>query len=169
MRKNTLLLLLFLLVGCSNRPTGEGCPPSWLEKIPQAQDAIYGIGESSVGGKEYRGNTRDDAATLARNSLATQTEIKVNVLLKNHFQKSGPRVNSFVEQVSKQVASQTLSFAIDKEAKYCGETVYMLTQLSLVKVRQAILDNMKEKEAQYNEFRAQKGFDELDKAVQELK
>jgi bifunctional DNA-binding transcriptional regulator/antitoxin component of YhaV-PrlF toxin-antitoxin module len=67
------------------------------------------------------------------------------------------------------VTNNSLQGSAIKEAYVAKDgTIYILVEYSLNSVRQNALDAAKKEEALYNEFKANQGFDALEKAISDL-
>lgn len=171
------LISAMLLAGCASSRSGSteasrmGDVPTWFLMPPSVEDAIYGVGSAK---KQNPSLARKAATARARDEIAQSVNVKVTNMLKDFMQESGVGENAqaleFTESVSKQVASVSLQGSSIKEA-YIGKdgTFYVMVEYPLKSLRQASLDEAKKQEALYNEFKATQGFNELEKAIQNLK
>jgi len=177
-------LLLFLaavsliLVGCTSEPKTELADPcfkgapSWVVN-PQVEGAIAAAGSAkkSAGGMQF---TRDAAMANARSEISRVIEVKVNTMMKDFTQVTGvgddETVDKVTSSVSKQVSSQVLQGTMQKDAWFspCSE-LYVLVVLDPAKVaeltKQQVVTSMKNDQALWQQFQAQKAQDELDAAV----
>lgn len=179
-------LILFLaavslmLVGCGGKdaetelanPCFKGAP-AWVIN-PTVEGAIAAAGSSKVsaGGMQF---TRDAAMANARSEISRVIEVKVNTMMKDFTQVTGvgdaETVDKVTSSVSKQVSSQVLQGTMQKEAwiSSCNE-FYVLVVLDPTKVASAtkdqVLTSMKNDQALWQQFLAQKAQDELDAAVE---
>ena len=172
--KNISLMLLFvfsIFFGCANRPSNIPSMPSWAMNVPTKDGYLYGIGSTK---KQSPQLARTAAIGLARDEIARSLDLKVSSMFKNFMQESGLGENAqaleFTESVTKQVSSTTLNATIVKEVEVMRDgTVWALVELNLDDVRNAASENAKKQEALYNEFKAEQSFDELMKAINDLK
>lgn len=175
MRKLHFLVLIgLLLIGCSTPPPpAKSTPdmPSWALNIPSQEGYIYGVGSAM---KQNPQLARTAAIGLARDEIARTLDLKVSSMFKNFMQESGIGENAkaleFTESVTKQVASTTLNGATVKEVELAGDgRMWALVELNLSAVKKAALENAKNQEAMYNEFKASQSFDALEEAINEMK
>ncbi|MGD9808451.1 MAG: LPP20 family lipoprotein [Deferribacterales bacterium] len=178
-------LILFLaavslmLVGCVGGepkteladPCFKGAP-AWVVN-PQVEGAIAAAGSAkkSAGGMQF---TRDAAMANARSEISRVIEVKVNTMMKDFTQVTGvgdaETVDKVTSSVSKQVSSQVLQGTMQKDAWFspCSE-LYVLVVLDPSKVaeltKQQVITSMKNDQALWQQFQAQKAQDELDAAV----
>ena len=183
MKKLVTLLVLpaLLVIGCESntQPAPEDKPrdiPDWAGGV-SAEDAYYGFSMSKMSKVK---DSMEDARGGARDDIARTVEVKVSNMLKRFSQESGRQVLGFYENVSKQVANQTLNgcklaekgsmLYKDGPMYYAKDgTVWALYVYSLSNVSQNALDAFKaeaREEALYNEFKASQAFKELDAAVE---
>ena len=179
MKKLVTLLVLsaLLVIGCGpNTPPVEVADtkdmPDWATGV-SAQDVYYGIGMAKMAEIP---NSMNRAQVMARQSIATQVEIKVAAMLKSFSQESGGQVLDFYENVTKQVADESLRGCKAAGGIYSNNSMYFakdgtggaLMEYSLASVAQNALDAFKgpSEEALYNEFKASQAFKELDAAVE---
>lgn len=181
MRKLILFLaaVSLLVVGCGdNKPKTELADPcfkgapSWVIN-PTVEGAIAAAGSAkqSAGGMQF---TRDAAMANARSEISRIIEVKVNTMMKDFTQVTGvgdaATVDKVTSSVSKQVSSQVLQGTMQKEAwiSPCGE-FYVLVVLDPAKVadltKKQVISSLKNDQALWQQFQAQKAQSELDAAV----
>ena len=145
--------------------------PEWFLVQPQAEDALYGVG---VAKKQNPSLARNTAIARARDDVAGQVNIKVSSMLKDFMQESGVGENAqaleFTQSVTKQVADISLQGCKVKEV-YPGRdgSFYALVEYPLSSLRQSAMSEAQKQEALYNEFKAQQGFEALEKELEKLK
>jgi hypothetical protein len=149
MRKlNCLALIGLLLIGCSTPPPpAKSSPnmPSWALNIPSQDGYLYGVGSAM---KQNPQLARTAAIALARDEIARTLDLKVSSMFKNFMQESG----------------------IGEEVELAGDgRMWALVELNLSAVKKAALENAKNQEAMYNEFKASQSFDALEEAINEMK
>ncbi len=200
MIKKTLLLLAITggLAACSSQPSPEQQLQAQADKnIRQTtgnqQDTAPGWvftphsekGLAASACVDWSGNMAVDkpqAIAAARADLTQQIQVKASVLDKLYNRKvqakEGSSVGASFEQVSKQVASETLVGSIPEEmslARIDGKK-YLCSMVVLNETRDtfdAIVDASKRtidpqsKAAMYEEFRAQKAMKELEAELQD--
>jgi len=169
----SLAILALLFIGCSSSPSTGNTNmnmPSWAMNVPTQQGYLYGVGSAQ---KQNPQLARTAAIGLARDEIARALELKVSSMFKNFMSESGVGENAqaleFTESVTKQVASTTLNGAIVKEVEMTSDgRMWALVELNLSAVKEAALENAKKDQALFNEFKASRSFDELEKAINEL-
>jgi hypothetical protein len=176
--KKTMItaIAMMLFVGCAS--TGSGSTeergsrdmPDWFLKPPTAEDAYYGVGQAK---KSNPSLSKKTATERARGEITAAISSKVSTLLKDFMQESGVSGNSeateFTQSVLKQVSSNTLEGSTIEDVYVAKDnTIYMLVVYSLNSAKQYSLDAAKKEEALYNEFKANQGFDALEKAINDL-
>lgn len=145
--------------------------PEWFLVQPEAEDALYGVGMAK---KQNPSLARNAAIARARDDIASQVNVKVSSMLKDFMQESGVGENAqaleFTQSVSKQVTDVSLKGCKVKEVYPANDgTFYAMVEYPLDALRQSTLTEAQKQEALYNEFKAQQGFDALEKAVQDMK
>lgn len=171
------LFVSFTLQGCGSSRSGstEESPmkdiPEWFLNVPQAEDAIYGVGMAK---KQNPSLARKAAIARARDEVASQVQVKVQSMLKDFMQESGVGENAqsleFTQSVSKQVTDMSLQGSKVKEVYPAKDgTFYALVEYPLESLRQSTLTEAQKQEALYNEFKAQQGFDALKEEIETMK
>ena len=173
----TLAIIGLILMGCAG-PKRSGSTeespmrdvPSWFLIVPEAEDAIYGIGSAK---KQNPSLAKKAATARARDEIAQSVKTKVSNMMKDFMQESGVGDNAqaleFTESVSKQVSSVSLAGSKIKEVYPAKDgTIYVLVEYPLNGVRDSALQEARKREALYNEFKAQKGFEDLEEAIKNL-
>jgi len=155
----------------STEESGMKDVPEWFLTPPEAEDAIYGVGMAL---KQNPSLARKAAIARAREEVASTVNTKVSSMLKDFMQESGVGENAqaleFTQNVTKQVTSVSLEGSKVKEVYPAKDgTFYVLVEYPLDQLRQKTLNAVQNEEALYNEFKAQQGFDALEKAVQDIK
>ncbi len=170
------LLVGFTLQDCASSRSGSTessamkDAPEWFLMHPEAEDAIYGVGMAK---KQNPTLARKAAIARARDDVAGQVEIKVSSMIKDFMQESGIGENAqsleFTQSVSKQVVDISLQGSKVQEV-YPGNdgTIYALVEYPLNALRQSTLSEAQKQEALYNEFKAQQGFEALEKAIKNM-
>ncbi len=171
----SLAFLAFIFVGCSSAPsTAVSTPPnmpSWALNVPTKDGYIYGVGSAQ---KQNPQLARTAAIGLARDEIARTLELKVSSMFKNFMQESGvgedAQALEFTESVTKQVSNTTLSGSTVKQVELTNDgRMWALVELNLDAVKKAALENAKKEQALFNEFKASQSFDELERAINEMK
>jgi len=185
MRKLLYAFLVVLAVGiflsgCSKKEEPkklehaclEGAP-SWVID-PTMEGGLSGLGSAKIGNAGIQ-FARTEAISVARDEIARTMEVKVKNMFKNFTQVTGVGDDETVDRVavnvSKQVASQTLSGSMPKEAwiSPCNE-YYTLVVLDPASVQNAVKENalssFKNEKALWQQFQAKKAHDELEKEIE---
>lgn len=154
----------------STEETGMKDVPEWFLNPPEAEDAIYGVGMAK---KQNPSLARKASIARARDEIASQVQTKVQSMLKDFMQESGIGENAqaleFTQSVSKQVTDMSLQGSKVKEVYPAKDgTFYALVEYPLASLRQSTLSEAQKEEALYNEFKAQQGFDALEKEIQKM-
>ena len=173
----TFLITLMFITGCASSRSGSTEEsamrdvPEWFLQQPQAEDAIYGVGMAK---KQNPNLARQTAVARARAEVAMQVETKVSSMLKDFMQESGVGENAqsleFTQSVSKQVSDRSLRGCRVKQVYPSKDgTIYALVAYPLQALKDATLTEAQKQEAAYNEFKAQQGFEALQKEIENLK
>lgn len=144
--------------------------PEWALVRPEAEDALYGVASAK---KQNPALATRTATARARAEVADAVTSKVSAMMKDFMQESGLGDNAqaieFSESVIKQVSSVSLKGCKVKEVYPAKDgTIYVLVEYPLNGVRDSALQEARKREALYNEFKAQKGFEELEEAIKNL-
>ncbi|MFB0516224.1 MAG: LPP20 family lipoprotein [Candidatus Neomarinimicrobiota bacterium] len=179
-RTITLMMLgglLLILAGCAGKMesgTTEAREsrdmPAWLLEPPAAEGMIYGVGQAK---KQNPSLSKKVAAQRARDEIAAAVKIKVESLVKDFMQESGigERAGAleFTQAVSKGVTDATLTGAMIKETYIAKDgTYFVLVAYSLDEARRAAIESARQEEALWNEFKAEQGFDALERELEKL-
>ena len=173
MRKNILFAIIILfIVGCSSsKPGGSSSDmPSWFLMPPNSEGFIYGVGQAN---KQNPSLSKQAATARARTEISQSVNVKVASMLKDFMQQSGvgddAMATEFTESVTKQVTNNSLKGSTVKEAYVAKDgTMYIMVEYSMNSLKQAAVSAAKKEEALYNEFKANQGFDELEKSINDL-
>lgn len=168
-----------LLAGCSDKkkdvadcvfPDAPGtAAPGWV-----CDEPVNGIEVSSVGSAEKSGAGHDFmksmAATNARVALAQNMQVQVRNMVKQYVETTGAAdsetVDKVLTSVTKQITNETLvGTKIFKTRKSPGGSLYVLVGLDEASMQKAtekaLKTSMKNERALWQQFKAQKGQDEL--------
>lgn len=145
--------------------------PEWALDIPQAEGLIYGVGQAT---KQNPSLAKKVAAQRARDEVAASVEVKVEALMKDFLQESGvgerAEALEFTQAVSKGVTDATLTGALIKEVFLAKDgTYFVLVEYSLDEARRTALDSARQEEALWNEFKAEQGFEALERELDKLR
>jgi folate-binding Fe-S cluster repair protein YgfZ len=174
-----LTILTFFAGGCAKKapePLEHSClegAPSWVID-PSMEGGLSGLGSAKIGkaGIQF---ARTEAISVARDEIARTMEVKVKNMFKNFTQVTGVGDDETVDRVavnvSKQVANQTLSGSMAKEAwiSPCNEyyTLVVLDPASVqAAVKENVLSSLKNEKALWQQFQAKKAHDELEEEIE---
>jgi len=160
----------------SAQAAGLAGAPMWvLDPTVEGGVAAVGSAQKSPGGLQFQ---RTEALANARDELARVLSVKVNNMVKNFSQATGvgdaQTFEKVAQQVSKQVASQTLSGSKQKAIwinPATGELfVHVLLDPESVKsaAKASFKTSMQNDEALWQQFQAKKADDALDAEVDKL-
>lgn len=183
MKKAAYLIMGFtmsaLIAGCSDKkqevadcvfPDAPGtAAPGWVCDQP-----VNGIEVSAVGSAEKSGAGHDFmksmAATNARVSLAQNMQVQVRNMIKQYVETTGAAdsetVDKVLTSVTKQITNETLvGTKIFKTRKSPGGSLYVLVGMDEASMQKAtekaLKTSMRNERALWQQFKAQKGQDEL--------
>lgn len=190
MKKGLVSLVLSALIAasftaCSSSPTPEqkqseaaglaGAPMWVLDPSVEGGVAAVGSAQKSPGGIQFQ---RTEALANARDELARVLSVKVNNMVKNFSQSTGvgdaQTFEKVAQQVSKQVASETLSGSKQKAIwinPATGELfVHVMLDPESVKnaAKASVRTSMQNDEALWQQFQAKKADDALDAEIEKL-
>lgn len=169
---------LLVLAGCAGK-MGSGTTearesrdmPDWSLERPIAEGIIYGVGQAR---KQNPSLAKTVAAQRAREEVAAAMKTKVESLVKDFMQESGvgerAEALEFTQAVSKGVTDATLTGAIIKETYIAKDgTYFVLVEYSLDEARRAAIESARQEEALWNEFKAEQGFEALERELEKLR
>lgn len=168
-----------LIAGCSDKkqevadcvfPDAPGtAAPGWV-----CDEPVSGIEVSAVGSAEKSGAGHDFmksmAATNARVSLAQNMQVQVRNMIKQYVETTGAAdsetVDKVLTSVTKQITNETLvGTKIFKTRKSPGGSLYVLVGMDEASMQKAtekaLKTSMRNERALWQQFKAQKGQDEL--------
>ena len=178
----TLLSLLFF-VSCSSTPGVENPKgelsnaPKWV-LMPFVEGSMSDIGSAPANAGSDVSFQRNQAMADARDNLARQMGVKVGNMIKSFKASTGAKGDATFdqssEQVSKQIASQTLIGSKIKDMWISDSgTMYVLvvldTEAVIAQMDKNIKTSMGNEKAMYQKFLAKKGQDELAKELEAFK
>lgn len=170
--------LLLVLVGCAGKMesgTTEAREsrdmPKWSLERPAVEGIIYGVGQAK---KQNPSLAKKVAAQRARDEVAAAVKIQVESLVKDFMQESGigerAEALEFTQAVSKGVTDATLTGAVIKETYLAKDgTYFVMVEYSLDQARRAAIESARQEEALWNEFKAEQGFEALERELEKLK
>ena len=167
------VLVSIFIAGCgASKPDvykSADSPASFLVP-PIEANFLYGVGMAK---KQNPSLSKKTATTRARAEVSQAVSVKVSTLMKDFMQESGMGENAqateLTESISKQVSNNVLNGSVIKEAFSAKDgTIYILVELPLQAVNDETLKAVKKDEALFNEFKATKGFNDLDQSVNNM-
>lgn len=172
----TIIMMAALFSGCASNPRSGSTEetksefPDWFVNREVSDDYYFGVGMAR---KQNPSLGLKAATQRARDDISAQISVKVENLMKDFMQESGVGENAqsleFTSTVSKQVVSKTLEGSVpDKQEKANDGTWFVRVRFPKDSAKEAIKEAAKREEALFNEFKAEQGMDELEKAVDKL-
>ena len=171
MKRITVLSIigLFFIIGCGPKP------PVWVPVHSPAEDAFYGVGQSS---KRSPTLSKKTATERARTEIAGQIEAKVSYMLKDFLEQRGFGEDSdaleWTQYVGKTVSSLTMKGSVvqdgwynDRKKEYWIVVEYPIgeaRQLTREKARQDLL----QREALRQKLEAQKALEDMDREIDKM-
>ncbi len=180
MMKKLLILSLLILISCGGAQKKSGSTeefdkepemPWYVMSPPISPDSLYGVGFAK---KQNPMLGKKAATQRARDEISQSVKIQVQTLMRDFMSESGIGENAqaleYTESVSNQVAANTLSGSVVlKTSRAKDGTWYVLVGYSTDSLRKATQEAAKREEALFNEFKAEQGFDELEKAISNMR
>lgn len=186
MKRLTLLMMAGLLTACASQPDETAAPettsgiPSWVLS-PVSDDGL--ASSACVPWSGHMTVDRAQAIAAARADLSLQIETKASVLdrlyMRNTVSDAQSTQGGTFEQVSKQVASQSLQGAAPREIVLTEiNEQEMLCAFVVMPQTREVFDqivgdsnrqlNPMSREAMYEEFRTQKALETLERELEQL-
>lgn len=174
-----VLSTFLVLTGCGEKevkPLANPCfngAPAWVID-PSMEGGLTGLGSAKIGaaGMSF---ARTESMAVARDEIARTMSVKVKNMFKNFTQQTGigddQTVDKVATNVSKQVASQTLSGTKAKNTwiSPCNE-LYILVVLDPESVQEAVKKqvqtSLRNEKALWQQFQAKKAHNELDAEIE---
>lgn len=172
-----LLLVSIALIGCGGSKKANKTKmkeiPEWFLDTPN--DPNYVIAASSAVSRDLQ-MAVNTATEEARVQIARELETKVSGLFKRFREEVGVGEDAeFLSQttdVSKSVVSTTLNGTKVRKKEIVQEgggiRAYVLMEMALGPVNEALLNKIKQQQNMYTRFRASQGFQELEKDVEKF-
>ena len=169
---------LLVLAGCAGKMVSGTTEaresrdmPDWSLERPIAEGIIYGVGQAR---KQNPSLAKTVAAQRAREEVAAAVKTKVESLVKDFMQESGvgerAEALEFTQAVSKGVTDATLTGSMIKETFIAKDgTYFVLVEYSLDEARRAAIESARQEEALWNEFKAEQGFEALEREMEKLR
>ena len=175
----------FLIMACATQPgpapAGPAeqamCIPEWEVNPPSAEDGLYGSGLAKM---QMQALSKKTADQRARDEVVMAIRVKVQTMMKDFMQQSGigegAQALQFSESVSKAVSSHVLYGCKIVKRKVCPDGTWHSLALWPIGDAEALKKEInaqtkklvKNEQALYNEFKAKKGFEELQKELDKL-
>ena len=147
--------------------------PDWvLAQVDAETFSAVGSARIGKGGIQF---ARTEALANARSELARQVSVKVRGLVNTFAQQTGigddQTLDAFSKQVSKLVTDETLAGSREKDTWISPSSdIYVLAVLEKVEVkdsvRRQVLSGYQQDRAQWQEFKARNGNEELDAEIE---
>ncbi|MGM0546227.1 MAG: LPP20 family lipoprotein [Bacteroidota bacterium] len=180
----TFVLAGFIAIGCSSSEEvtdDSGDLPAWYTNPPSNDsEYMYAVGE---GTSSRRSMARKQAMEEGRAALTLKLESEVSAMQKNFAEEttSGDDSNysEVFTDVSKSIGEQTLrGVEIDESSFYQRDNntkheVLMLVRMPVGEaadaMNEALENTLSKDEELYTKFKAEKGFEEMKKSIDEMK
>lgn len=152
-----------------SREVGEY--PDWSQALPSREGFIIGVGRSK---KQNPRIAKQVAAQNARTEIATSIKDQVESLITAFMLESGlgERTGAleFSRAVSAGVSRASLNGAMIKDTFLAKDgTYFILMEYSLESARRAAIDSARHEAAVWNDFKADRGFEALEKELAKLR
>ena len=163
-----VLLITVLLAGCSSSI------PKWYLEPPMSNDIFYGVGDAN---RPQQAMSKKVATARARDEIAQAVEVKVSTMINDFMDASGigndATAHEFNKAVSKHVAQVALKGSVISKTFVAKDgSMYVMVEYpakgaSDEAVKKA-KNEMKKDEALFNEFKANQGFDALERELNSM-
>lgn len=190
MRKFMGILLVVLLLGSVALCVGCGkkkvtpvvvvepenpIAPDWYLNLPTDPNNFYSVAEAVSNSLQF---AADRAKDLARVELANQFQVKITGLFKQFREEIGAPEEAELLQLAMAVSKSVVSEAIngsklvkqEVREKGNGKKLYqafVLLEMGIGEANTTLVSKVKANNRLYTQFRASKGFQELEKEVEE--
>lgn len=190
MRKFMGILLVVLLLGSVALCVGCGkkkvtpvvvvepenpIAPDWYLNLPTDPNNFYSVAEAVSNSLQF---AADRAKDLARVELANQFQVKITGLFKQFREEIGAPEDAELLQLAMAVSKSVVSEAIngsklvkqEVREKGNGKKLYqafVLLEMGIGEANTTLVSKVKANNRLYTQFRASKGFQELEKEVEE--
>ena len=190
MRKFVGILLVVLLLGSVALCVGCGkkevppvvvvepenpLAPDWYFNLPTDPNNFYSVAEAVSESIQF---AADRAKNLARVELANQFQVKITGLFKQFREEVGAPEDAELLQLAMAVSKSVVSEAIngsklvkqEVKEKDNGKKLYqafVLLEMGIGEANSTLMSKVKANNRLYTQFRASKGFQELEKEVEE--
>jgi hypothetical protein len=174
-----------LIMACATKPGPQPvgpaeqaqCIPEWEVNPPSAEDGLYGSGLAKM---QMASLSKKTADQRARDEVVMAIRVKVQTMMKDFMQQSGigeqAQSLQFSESVSKAIASHVLYGCKIVKRQVCPDGTWHSLALWPIggedelkkEINNQTKKLVKNEQALYNEFKAKKGFEELQKELDKL-
>lgn len=175
-----LVACSLVFTGCGNKRIDNDMLEEEFENAPEwvltgHETGVFSAVGSAKIGKPGMQFAKTAALAQARDELARQLSVKVRSLVNNFVQQTGLGDDQLVDrlgkQVSKQVTNETLSGSRQKDVWISPSSelyvlVYMEINAIKQSVRNQVITSYKNKEAEWQMFKAQNASEELDQEIE---
>jgi hypothetical protein len=153
------------------------CVPEWVLSPPSAEDGLYGTGLAKM---QNPALTKKAADSRARDEVVLAIQAKVQTMMKDFMQETGlgegGQSLQFAQSVSKAIGSNVMQGCKIVKRKVCPDGTWYSLALWPIGLSETLKKDIAEqtkKQAQketalYNEFKATKAFEALDKEMDKL-
>lgn len=169
---------ILFLNGCGGQktkaPRNESGMPDFVLNPPSQTGVLFGTGISEQASPQLAKETAD---LRAKKEIAKILSQKVSNLMKDFMGQAAmgdaAEVTEFVQSVTKAVTDVELVGCIIEKREFIGGKMYSLAKYPLddsmrKMIRDIVNKDLTSREALLSEFRAKKGFEDLDKELQKL-
>lgn len=169
-----IISLIALVFGCAS--TGKPSSPKkvwypdWYGLQSEAGDYVYAYGEAQ---KANQSVAFESAKAAAFNEAAQYVENYVKAMTKDFLEEAGtenPQILQLTERTVKLVSKTKFSGVtvskretVEEDGKF---RAFVRLSIPGKEVKNALINNIKNEEALYNEFKASQAFNELDKEME---
>ena len=173
-----LIVIALVFIGCGGSKQvvrDESGMPAFVLNPPRAPGKLYGSGIAKKASPQL---AKEIADLNAKKEIAKVLGQQVSNLMKQFMGESGigeaAEVTEFSQSITKAVTDQNLVGVIVEKREFVGGTMYSLAMLDLTDsevmgfIKNQVERALTSKEALLSEFRAKKGFEELEKELQKL-
>ncbi|MFP4521572.1 MAG: hypothetical protein ACLFQK_05450 [Fibrobacterota bacterium] len=169
--------VVFFLTGCGGSASkkGETEMPDFVLNPPQEEGALYGSGVSEQSSEQLAKETADARACK---EIAATVGTRVSSVLKDFMGQAGisdtgAEITEFVQSVTKSLTDIELTGCSVVKREQANGKLYSLAKYPLdpkarEMIKGVVKENLSSREALLSSFRAQKGFEELEKELQNL-
>lgn len=154
---------------CAFPDSPQDAAPAWVCDAPVEGVSVSAVGshEKSAAGTQFM---KDQATASARVNLAQQMRVQVNNMVKQYAETTGAASTETVDKVNTNVSKLITSESISGSRLFRSTTspkgtIYVLVGLDTASTKQAaekaLKTSMENERALWQQFKAQKGQDEL--------